>query len=108
MNKSMDNIQCSVNIDNERKIISLQGLSTNPLLINFNADVDFTEFVSVLTGLIDNSKKIELDSFETFTDDKLNLILETISGIIGKYNDVISDNEQQLDEISENADDLPF
>lgn len=108
MNQSMDNIQCSVNIDHESKIISLQGLSTNPLAINFINDVDFTELVSMLTGLIDNSKKIELASYESTSDEKLKLILETISGIIVKYNDAISDNEPPIEVVSAQDDDLPF
>lgn len=108
MSQPMDNIQCSVIIDDEGKIISLQGLSTNPLTINFSSDVDFTELVSVLTGLIDNSKKIEIASFEPTSDEKLKLILETISGIIGKYNDAISDNEPPIEEVSSQNDDLPF
>lgn len=108
MSQLMDNILCSLNIDDEAKIISLQGVSTNPLTINFSSDVDFTELVSVLTGLIDNSKKIELAIFETTTDEKLNLILETISGIIEKYNDAISDNQSPIEEVSSQDDDLPF
>ncbi len=104
----MDNIQCSVNIDPEGKKISLQGLSTDPLSINFSSDVDFTELVSMLTDLIDNSKKIELASYESTSDEKLNLILETISGIIGKYNAAISDNEPPIEEVSVQDEDFPF
>lgn len=108
MNQQMDNIQCSVNIDSENKIITLQGLTTDDLIINFTDDVDFTEFVSTLTSLIDNSKKIELASFETDTDEKLKLIMETISGIIDKYNESISDNNLPIQENSFEQDDLPF
>lgn len=108
MSQTMDNIQCSVTVNEKQKIILLQGLSTKPLAINFSSDVDFTELVSVLTGLIDNSKKIEIASFETPSDEKLKLILETISGIIRKYNDAISDNEPLNEEVSVQDDDLPF
>lgn len=108
MSQPMDNIQCSVNINDEGTIISLQGLSTNPIAINFSSDVDFTELVSVLTVLIDNSRKIEIASFETPSNEKLKLILETISGIIGKYNDAISANEPPIEDISAQDDDLPF
>lgn len=108
MRQPIDNIQCSVTINDEGKIISLQGLSTNPIAINFSSDVDFTELVSVLTGLIDYSRKIEIASFETSSDEKLNLILGTISGIIGKYNDAISDNEPPVEDVSTLDDDLPF
>ena len=108
MSQTMDNIQCSVTVNDEEKIILLQGFSTNPLAINFSSDVDFTELVSVLTGLIDTSKKIEIASFEPPSDEKLKLILETISGIIGKYNDAISDNELPIEEVSAQNDDLPF
>jgi hypothetical protein len=104
----MDNIQCSVNIDDDQKIIFLKGLSATPLSINFSSDVDFTELVSVLTSLIDNSRKIEIASFEPTSDEKLNLILETITSIIGKYNDSISDNEPPIQEVSALDDDLPF
>lgn len=93
MNQQMDDIQCSVNIDNENKIITLQGLSINPLTIDFNGDVDFTDLVSILTCLIDTSSKIKLESLDTFSDEKLKLIIETISSIIEKYNESISNDE---------------
>src|SRR3989304_7325322 len=106
MNQQMDNIQCSVNIDNENKLIALQGLLINPLTIDFNGDVDFNELVSVLTSLIDTSKKIELESLDTFPDEKLKLIIETISSIIEKYNESISNSESQRQEIISKFDDL--
>ncbi|MDP3444254.1 MAG: hypothetical protein Q8T08_15460 [Ignavibacteria bacterium] len=108
MNQLMDNIQCSVNIDHENKIIILQGLATNDLTINFTNDVDFTEFVSTLTSLIDNSKRIELTNIETDADEKLKLIMETISGIIDKYNESISDIDLPIQENNFEKGDFPF
>ncbi len=108
MNQTMNNLKCSVNIDLEGKTISLHGLSTDPLAINFSSDVDFTELVSILTSLIDNSKKIEFASYESTSDEKLKLILETILGIIEKYNAAISENEPLNENVSFNNDDIPF
>lgn len=100
----MDNIQCVVNIDNENKQINLQGLTETDLQIDFNSDVDFTELVSTLTKLIDDSKKIVFTNSETATDEKLTLIIDTISGIIDKYNEAIS-NDNLPNQDSETEDD---
>jgi hypothetical protein len=104
----MDNIQCKVTIDNENKTITLHGLTTTDLAINITDDIDFTEFVSTLTILIDNSKVIELATYETGADEKLKLIMETISGIIDKYNESISDSDLPTQENNTVEEDLPF
>lgn len=104
----MDSIQCSVNIDSVNKLITLQGLSESHLIINFTSDVDFTEFVSLLTSLIDDSKVIELGSYETSGDDKLALIMETLKGIVSKYNEAISIADLQNQEVDSQSTDLPF
>ncbi len=104
----MNNILCSVNIDNTNKLIILQGLSESDLIINFTSDVDFTEFVSLLTHLIDDSKKIDLGNFETGGDDKLALIMETLKGIISKYNDSISNTDLPNQVVDSQNADLPF
>lgn len=104
----MDNIQCSIGINKENKTITIKGLSTIDLTIDFSNDIDFTELVLILTSLIDNSKKIELAAFDTDTDEKLKLILETIAGIIGKYNESISVNETPIQEAVSEDSDLPF
>lgn len=108
MSHQMNNILCSVNIDNTNKLIILQGLSESDLIINFTSDVDFTEFVSLLTHLIDDSKKIDLGNFETGGDDKLALIMETLKGIISKYNDSISNTDLPNQVVDSQNADLPF
>jgi hypothetical protein len=108
MSHQMDNIQCSVNIDNVNKLIILQGLSESDLKINYTSDVDFTELVSLLTNLIDDSKKIDLGNFETAGDDKLALIMETLKAIISKYNESVSNTDSPIQEVDSQSADLPF
>lgn len=101
----MDEINIKIEIDNDIRKVIIQGLSDNPLEIDFSSDVDFTELVSTLTKLVDDLKKVVLEKIDSTEDEKLNLIVETISSIFEKYNEAIS----KTDVTDESEDeDLPF
>lgn len=104
----MDDIQCSIDIDKEKKQINFQGLPETDLQIDFNNDVDFTKLVSTLTKLIDKSKRVVFSTSQTDMDEKLKLIVETISGIIDKYNESVSADDLKESEVNSQDDDLPF
>lgn len=101
----MDEINIKIEIDNDNSKVNIQGLPDNLLEIDFNGDVDFTELVSALTKLVDDSKKVVLGKIDYVEDEKLKLIVETISNIFEKYNEAIL----KTDVTDESGDeDLPF
>lgn len=101
----MEEINIKIEIDNDNSKVNIQGLPDNPLEIDFNGDVDFTEIVSSLTKLVDDSKSVVLEKLDSIEDEKLKLIVETISSIFSKYNEAILKTDV-TDESDDN--DLPF
>lgn len=101
----MDEISIKIEINNDISKVNIQGLPDNPLEIDFSGDVDFTELVSALTKLVDDSKRVVLEKIDSVGDEKLKLIVETISSIFEKYNEAIL----KTDVTDESEDeDLPF
>lgn len=76
---------CNIEFDNNTLIIS--GLNDSALSIDCNGDVELTDFVTVLTELVDKEEHININSYNTDSlTDKQKLIIDTIEEIITSYN----------------------
>lgn len=118
----MNTNEYSLKIDNESKLISITGITSSAVSIDFSGDVDFTRLVTALTKSMDSksllSPKVDNDTSE---DNTIKLILETIDSIIEEYNNTVqtlneTDEEQEEIEVDsdietdsdDDRDDLPF
>lgn len=91
----------NISVNEEDKLIFIADLAEEKITIDYSTDVDFTQLISELTNQIDEGIEILTNDFMEHEDQKLELILSTISSIIEKYNDSLkSDLEED--------DDLPF
>ena len=97
----MSNIECSLVENDGVTNVSLVGLRDEELVVDCSGDVDFTQLVTVLSDRIDTGETIEFRSPET-DDEKTKLILETVKGIIGKFNESLTSEEEA------EGDDIPF
>jgi len=97
----MSNIECSLVENDGVTNVSLVGLRDEELVVDCSGDVDFTQLVTVLSDRIDTGETIEFRSPET-DDEKTKLILETVKGIIDKFNESLTSEEEA------EGDDIPF
>jgi len=105
----MDKIICNVKINSEEFLLSISGLHSADIKLDYKADIDFTEIVRYLTSKIDNNSFVEFICEENLTDksEKEKLLIETLKCIFDSFNESATSSdltsEQQLDEA-----DLPF
>lgn len=106
----MGEIQVNISVNEEDKIISINGVKESVIEIDFSGDIDFTELVEELTKLIDNSDTIKPQFPSDIDDGKISMVINTIVDIIKKYNDsitIVDETGQASLEIEEDGD-LPF
>lgn len=101
-------INCELQIDQDGEQIGISGLQDDDIIIDISNDVDFTEMVSLLSNLINRNEEIELTKTEV-EDEKIRLIVGTITDIISSFNHNLDKGDEFIREAtSESTDDLPF
>lgn len=86
----MPEVMLSLTFDENSKSISISGIKTEDVRINYSADIDFTPLVDSLLDSVatDNSFILQSTSTENH-DEKEKLIAKTITEIIAKYNEIV-------------------
>lgn len=96
--------QIQLTINETEKLVSISGIGSNNISINYTSDVDLTALVNALEPLIEDEANIEItEETQIYEDEKLNLVLNCIKDIVKEFNDVINTQEQEV-----SPDDLPF
>ena len=97
--------------DEDTNIITIEGISTDNLHIDYSGDIDFTNLVETLTVFIEENSSIKIENTNDLPKEgKISIVLETIIEIIKKYNESIStiDSTGQVLLVNDDNDDLPF
>jgi hypothetical protein len=97
--------------DEDTSIITIEGISTDNLQIDYSGDIDFTNLVEALTVFIEENSSIKIENTNDLPKEgKISIVLETIIEIIKKYNESIStiDSTGQVLLVNDDDDDLPF
>lgn len=97
--------------DEDTNIITIEGISTVNLQIDYSGDIDFTNLVETLTVFIEENSSIKIENTNDLPiEGKISIVLETIIEIIKKYNESIStiDSTGQVSLANDDNDDLPF
>lgn len=97
--------------DEGTSIITIEGISTVNLQIDYSGDIDFTNLVETLTVFIEENSSIKIENTNDLPKEgKISIVLETIIEIIKKYNESIStiDSIGQVLLVNDDNDDLPF
>ena len=97
--------------DEDTNIITIEGISTVNLQIDYTGDIDFTNLVETLTVFIEENSSIKIENTNDLPiEGKISIVLETIIEIIKKYNESIStiDSTGQVLLVNDDNDDLPF
>ena len=97
--------------DEDTSIITIEGISTVNLQIDYSGDIDFTNLVETLTVFIEENSSIKIENTNDLPKEgKISIVLETIIEIIKKYNESIStiDSTGQVLLVNDDNDDLPF
>jgi hypothetical protein len=77
--------KCTLSVNQEASTVILSGITEDPLTISYAKDIELTELIIILSKRIDEGKPIELEA-PTNEDEKISLIINTISEIIDEYN----------------------
>jgi len=107
----MDKTICNVKINSSDFIISISGLHSVDIKLDYKADIDFTEIVRHLTSKIDNNNFVEFYCDENLTEksEKENLLIETLKCIFESFNESAISFDLKNEENSELSEsDLPF
>lgn len=92
----MPEITLSVEMNCELKVASLKGFSAQATTIDYSGDIDFTPLVERLLETVSTENTFVLNTvLNDDQDEKENLIIKTISDIIGKYNQVVAAPETE-------------
>ncbi|UFH36542.1 hypothetical protein [Flavobacterium acetivorans] len=97
--------------DEDANIITIEGIGSNNLQIDYTGDIDFTNLVETLTVFIEENIFIKIENTDDLPKEgKISIVLETIIEIIKKYNESISTIEStgQVSLVNDDDDDLPF
>lgn len=85
-------------IDETGKMISITGITSSSVMIDYSGDIDFTKLVTELTQAMDSKDLLSPNAGnDTSTDDSLKLILETIDAIIEEYNNAVKSLKEEED-----------
>lgn len=86
---TFDNDNCQINIKFEDETV---------INISTDSDIDLTKLIEKLSFSINDGLSFDITHFDT--DDSKNLIIQTtISRIIDSYNESISEEEENVDEL---------
>lgn len=97
--------------DEDANIITIEGIASNNLQIDYTGDIDFTNLVETLTVFIEENIFIKIENTDDLPKEgKISIVLETIIEIIKKYNESISTIEStgQVSLVNDDDDNLPF
>jgi hypothetical protein len=100
-----------ISFDEDATIITIEGIGSNNLQIDYTGDIDFTNLVETLTVFIEENIFIKIENTDDLPKEgKISIVLETIIEIIKKYNESISTIEStgQVSLVNDDDDDLPF
>ena len=95
----METKEYSLKINQESKLVTITGITSRAVTIDFSGDVDFTKLVSELTQSIDSKKMLVPNGNNDISDENtLKLIIETIDSIIDEYNITVKSLVENYDE----------
>jgi len=94
----VDNITIKTSIDDD--IIVLNFSSGEKVNITTNGDVELSEYVYLLTKIIDRKQQLTFQKFE-FNDSKYNLIQDILENITKSFNASVFSEDQKIGQDSE-------
>ena len=109
--KKMNNPQEQVKLsyDTESNEISIIGISQESIVIKSDVDIDLTSLVVGLSKRIDSAVPVHLDLPQIGDNEKLSIIVKTISEIIDEYNACLKSEKEEEEDLPEFDDeDVPF
>ena len=101
---------CALLVETAAAEISISGISSDDLTLEYEKDIDLTELVMSLSKRIDTGAPVILEMPTAEDDEKLTLVLGTIKDITEAYNASLEQPEEDSDNQSEASDgeDIPF
>lgn len=94
----MQNEKWILNVDDENQQMEIRSNLDKILAIDCAKDIELTDLVSILAKHIDTGKEIEVEVENSENmNERMTLVVETVSGIIVKYNESIMQNEEEED-----------
>lgn len=96
----MDEIKIEYSFDSTTNLFKLEFNKGTKIEINVENDVDFTEFIKVLTFNLESKKKVDLVG-ETFEDPKMIIVLNTIREVVKSYNAVLNDYLEEVEVVNQ-------
>lgn len=101
---------CNLVVDSDSEEISISGLTSEDLTIEYGSDIDLTDLVISFAKLIDTGETVSLEMPSDVGDDKISLVLATITDVADSYNSSLETSQAESAEESEPADDsdIPF
>ncbi len=91
--------KCNLAVAQEESHITLNGIDESPLIIDYSGDIELTGLVTLLAKRIDTGRSIELEIPEE-DDEKLKLVIETISDIVEKFNESVQPVEEPVETLT--------
>ncbi len=114
----MEKINCVLDIDIDKKNITVNNLRNEPVIIDCSTDIDLTEVVAVMAELIDGEMSIDAKINKEIDDEKIKIVIDTLNDIIEKFNNTIKTDKKTIEDDSdfwetgsntnEQNNDLPF
>lgn len=85
----MDEIEAQLKVDEDQSRLEIELNGNGSIFINYSSDVDFTPLVERLAELLATEKIVSTSKLVCKSEgEKLKLVLETVSAIVSKFNEV--------------------
>ena len=96
---STDPETINLTFDDNKKEIVVEGIYTKNIVIRYDIDIDLTPLVVGLSKRIDAAVPIKLERPTIEENEKLSLVVDTVSEIIDEYNACLGNDEEAEEKI---------